>query len=118
MRQEAHKAKPVEIQDWLSLLQIFFCRSKAHSATATKLTLRVQTVAAVSALFHQERKRKISNAAQTNPVSLYLEKCLSKRIKQHQIYHVHKQYADGVPCKQQFLFLRAVGQTDNRNGCH
>ena len=67
--------KSADRQDWLSLPKIFFCRSKAHSAIpkafGTKLTLRVQTVAAVSASFRQERKRKISNAAQTNPVYRY-----------------------------------------------
>jgi hypothetical protein len=63
--------KSADRQDWLSLPKIFFCRSKTHYTTAAKLTLRVQTVAAVSASFRQERKRKISNAAQTNPVYRY-----------------------------------------------
>ncbi len=44
--------------DWLSLPQIFFCRSKAHSATAAKLTLRVQTVAAVHATFAKNENEK------------------------------------------------------------
>jgi len=60
------------MRDRPSLWQIFFCRSRAHSATSAKLTLRVQTVAAVAALFRQERKRKISNVAQTNPACRYL----------------------------------------------
>ena len=44
--------------------------------------------------------------------------CLSKRIKQQQIYHIHKQYADRIPCQKQCFFLGTVGQADNRNGCH
>ena len=48
--------------DWLSLPQIFFCRSKAHSAIpnvfGTKLTLQVQTVAAVHATFAKNENEK------------------------------------------------------------
>lgn len=62
-------------------LQIFFCRSMAHSAISAKLVPKAfgtQTVAAVppeaDALFRQERRRKISDAAQTNPAYCYIRK--------------------------------------------
>jgi len=56
-------------QDWLSLPQIFSCRSKAHSATAAKLTLRVQTVAAVDAPFAEnENEKSLMSLKPTLPI--------------------------------------------------